>query len=50
MLSELGRQAQVGDRVEVGPITLEVAEVQRNRIQTVKVTVKTAETVPAESE
>lgn len=47
ILSELGRQAAVGDVVELGPVTLEVMEVQRNRIQTVKVAVKTPETVPA---
>ena len=49
VLSELGRQAQVGDQVEVGPVTLEVLEVQRNRITTVAVTVKAAEAVPTDS-
>jgi magnesium and cobalt exporter, CNNM family len=50
VLSELGRQAEVGDKVDLGPVTLEVTDVQRNRIQAVKVIVKQPETVPAEGE
>jgi CBS domain containing-hemolysin-like protein len=50
VLSELGRQAAVGDTVEVGPATLEVTQVHLNRIESVKITLKTAETVAAERE
>jgi CBS domain containing-hemolysin-like protein len=42
VFSELGRNPVVGDRVELGPITLEVTEVQRNRISSLKVTVPQA--------
>ena len=38
-LSELGRRARVGDRVTVGPLELEVLEVDRNRILSLRVTV-----------
>lgn len=34
VLSELGRLPQAGDRIEVGPLDLEVTDVQGNRIQT----------------
>jgi CBS domain containing-hemolysin-like protein len=37
VLSELGRRARVGDRVEVGLLELEVLEVERNRIKTLRV-------------
>lgn len=40
VLSELGRRAVVGDQVELGPLLLEVQEVQRNRIRTLRVTVR----------
>ena len=43
VLSELGRPPRQGDRVEVGPLVLEVLEVDRNRARTLRVTV----TVPA---
>ena len=39
VLSELGRRPVAGDRVRLGPLLLEVQEVQRNRIRTLKVTV-----------
>ncbi len=39
VLSELGRRAVVGDRVELGPLTLEVLEVRYNRILSLEVTV-----------
>ncbi len=37
--SELGRRATVGDQVEVGPLAIEVLEVDVNRILALKVTV-----------
>ncbi|HVS65400.1 MAG TPA: hemolysin family protein [Thermoanaerobaculia bacterium] len=37
-LSELGRRARVGDRVTFGPLELEVLEVDRNRILSLRVT------------
>jgi CBS domain containing-hemolysin-like protein len=49
VFSELGRNPVVGDRVELGPITLEVAEIQRNRISSLKVTVHQPATVQAEN-
>ena len=49
VLSELGRRAVVGDKVELGPLTLEVLEVRLNRILSLKATVKAAETVPPEA-
>lgn len=48
VLSELGRNPAVGDQVEVGPMILEVLEVQGNRVNTVQLTVKRPETVPPE--
>jgi magnesium and cobalt exporter, CNNM family len=48
VLSELGRNPVVSDKVEVGPVTIEVLEVQHNRINTVAVTVHQPETVPPE--
>jgi len=48
VLSELGRNPAVGDKVAVGPVTIEVLEVQHNRINTVAVTVHQPETVPPE--
>jgi CBS domain containing-hemolysin-like protein len=38
VLSELGRGAQVGDRVELGPVTIEVLEVELNRIKKLRLT------------
>ncbi len=48
VLSELGRNPAEGDRVELGPVTIEVLAVQHNRINTVRVTVHQPETVPTE--
>lgn len=48
VLSELGRNPAEGDLVELGPVTIEVLEVQHNRINTVRVTVHQPETVPPE--
>lgn len=45
-LSELGRRAVVGDEVNVGPLHLEVSEVDVNRILALKVTLHT----PVESD
>ncbi|HYG61102.1 MAG TPA: hemolysin family protein [Thermoanaerobaculia bacterium] len=50
VLSELGRNPAVGDRVELGPVIIEVLEVQFNRVQTVRVTVTSPATVPPEEE
>jgi CBS domain containing-hemolysin-like protein len=38
-LSEIGRRARPGDRIAVGPMMLEVLEVERNRIRALKITV-----------
>ncbi|HSF41632.1 MAG TPA: hemolysin family protein, partial [Thermoanaerobaculia bacterium] len=46
VLSELGRNPAVGDKIELGPITIEVLEVQLNRVSTVQVTVQQPATVP----
>jgi CBS domain containing-hemolysin-like protein len=48
VLSELGRRAVVGDTVELGPVTIEVLEVHLNRINTLRIAVHAAETVPPE--
>jgi CBS domain containing-hemolysin-like protein len=48
VLSELGRGAAVGDKVELGPVTIEVLEVHLNRINTLRITVHAPETVPSE--
>jgi len=37
VLSELGRTPHIGDRVHVGPLTMEVVDVARNRIRSLKV-------------
>jgi CBS domain containing-hemolysin-like protein len=50
VLSELGRNPQVGDRVMLGPAAIEVLEVQLNRVRTVRVTVALPQTVPASEE
>jgi CBS domain containing-hemolysin-like protein len=49
VFSELGRNPVVGDRVELGPVTLEVTEMQRNRIAALKVTVHQPTPARAES-
>ena len=46
VLSELGRNPAVGDRVELGRVTIEVQEVQLNRVATVRIIVQKPETVP----
>jgi CBS domain containing-hemolysin-like protein len=48
VLSELGRNPAEGDRVELGPVTIEVVEVKHNRVNTVRITVQQPETVPSE--
>jgi len=48
VFSELGRNPAQGDRVELGPVTLEVLEAQHNRVNTVRVTIHQPETVPPE--
>lgn len=50
VLSELGRNPQVGDRVELGPVTIEVLEVQLNRVSTVRATVAKPATVSSGGE
>jgi len=40
VLSELGRRPRVGDRVTVGPLSLEVVEVSGNRVQALKMAVE----------
>jgi CBS domain containing-hemolysin-like protein len=48
VLSELGRNPAVGDRVDLGPVSIEVSAVQHNRVSTVLVTVNQPATVPDE--
>jgi CBS domain containing-hemolysin-like protein len=50
VLSELGRNPAVGDRVELGPVTIEVLEVQLNRVATLRIIVHQPETVPRDEE
>jgi CBS domain containing-hemolysin-like protein len=38
VFSELGHEPKVGDRVELGPITLEITEMQSHRVRALKVT------------
>jgi CBS domain containing-hemolysin-like protein len=40
VLSELGRNPAVHDRVELGPVEIEVLNVHLNRVQTVRLTVR----------
>jgi len=47
-LSELGQRPRVGDRVSVGPLQLDVLEVERNRIKTLRVTVTLPAPAPEE--
>ena len=49
VFSELGRHPVVGDRVELGPITLEVLETQRHRVRTLRATVHQAAAVESET-
>ncbi|HEY3492987.1 MAG TPA: hemolysin family protein [Solirubrobacterales bacterium] len=50
VLSELGRNPAVGDRVEVGSFTIEVLEVHLNRVNKVRITVPQPAAVPEEAE
>jgi CBS domain containing-hemolysin-like protein len=50
VFSELGRNPAVGDQVEVGPATVEVLEVQLNRVATLRVVVHPRETVPQDED
>jgi CBS domain containing-hemolysin-like protein len=50
VFSELGRNPVVGDRVELGPITLEVVEMQRNRVGSLRLTTRQPAAVQAEGE
>ncbi len=45
VMSDLGREAKVGDEVDVGPLSFRVVEIDGNRIQTLRVrrTVKSSE-------
>jgi CBS domain containing-hemolysin-like protein len=47
VFSELGRNPVVGDRVRLGPITLEVTEMQLNRVKTLRLTIDQPAAVPA---
>jgi CBS domain containing-hemolysin-like protein len=47
VFSELGRNPAVGDRVRLGPLTLEVLAIDGNRIRTLRATVETATPVAA---
>jgi len=46
VLSELGRRPRIGDRVEVGPLAIEVLEVQGNRIRTLRVAIERERLAP----
>jgi CBS domain containing-hemolysin-like protein len=48
VLSELGRTPVVGDRVELGPVMLEVLDVDNNRIKDLRLTIQKPATVPLE--
>ncbi len=48
VLSELGRTPTVGDRVELGPVVLEVLDVDNNRIKDLRLTIPKPATVPPE--
>ncbi len=50
VLSELGRNPAVGDRIELGPLVIEVLEVHLNRVNTVRITVRQPATVPENNE
>jgi CBS domain containing-hemolysin-like protein len=49
VLSELGTNPAVGDRVELGPVTIEVLDVHLNRINKVRLLVHQPATVPEEA-
>lgn len=48
VLSELGRTPAVGDRVPLGPVLLEVLDVDNNRIKDLRLTLLKPATVPAQ--
>ncbi|HKH48860.1 MAG TPA: hemolysin family protein [Thermoanaerobaculia bacterium] len=48
VLSELGRTPEVGDRIELGPVALEVLDVDNNRIKDLRLTMLKPATVPPE--
>lgn len=48
VLSELGRTPEVGDRIEIGPVALEVLDVDNNRIKDLRLTMLKPATVPAD--
>jgi CBS domain containing-hemolysin-like protein len=48
VLSELGRAPEVGDKVEVGPLSLEILDVHLNRINTLRLTVHQPATVSSD--
>jgi len=50
VLSDIGRRPMPGDAVELGPLLLEVDQVQHNRIETLKVTVRPPEPSETPSE
>lgn len=50
VFSELGRNPAVGDRVGVGPVSIEVVEIHLNRVNTVRITVQQPVPVPGEDE
>jgi len=50
VLSELGRNPAVGDRAHLGPLLLEVREVQGNRIKTLRATIEPPADVEAKEE
>jgi CBS domain containing-hemolysin-like protein len=50
VLSELGRNPAVGDKIELGPAEIEVVEVHFNRVSTVRVTVQAPLAVKAEED
>jgi len=40
VLTELGRRARPGDTLDLGPLVVEVLEIDRNRVKTLQVEVK----------
>jgi CBS domain containing-hemolysin-like protein len=48
VLSEIGRAPEVGDKVELGPISLEILDVHLNRINTLRLTVHQPATVASD--
>jgi CBS domain containing-hemolysin-like protein len=50
VLSELGRAPMVGDKVELGPLTLEILDVHLNRINTLRLTVQQPAAVSSDPE